>query len=157
MMKNNIRLIQMIKKNLIALGLFTIMGVTQLNAAQPNQLLSDKVAQAEFKKISLNKALPRWTKQEGTTSATKTVNIGNKSYEIFNVCQPHNCFAEQVVVAYAPSTKETSAVYSKFNEKMGTQQLTWMTNQAEISIEVKTVLLSSLTGALENYPQKFNF
>ncbi|MCF9034424.1 Ivy family c-type lysozyme inhibitor [Acinetobacter nectaris] len=144
-------------KKLMLLTFLTTVTIATVHAAEVNSLLSDKGAQTEFKKISANKALPSWTKYEATSSPTKTVTIAGKQYSVFNACKPHNCFAEQVAVIYSPSSKAISSVYSKFDDKKGTEQLTWMTNQPEISIEQKTVLLASITGALENYPKKFNF
>ena len=144
-------------KKVIFLGALSLICAATVNAAQPREISSDKVAQAEFKKMTLNKNLPAWVKQGGTTSETKSATIAGKQYLVFSSCKPHDCASEQIATLYSPTTKAMSSVYSVVNDKTAMQQLKWMTNQPEISIAGKTVLLAALTGALENYPQKFNF
>ncbi|MEB3766450.1 Ivy family c-type lysozyme inhibitor [Acinetobacter sp. MD2] len=134
----------------------SILATTFAQAEQPRTLSSDKIAQAQFNKISANKNLPSWIKTGGTTSETKSVKIAGKDYLVFNACKPHDCSSEQIATLYSPQSKTMTSVYSSVNEKKATQQLKWMSNQTEISIEAKTILLSALTGALDNYPQKFN-
>ncbi|MEB3753073.1 Ivy family c-type lysozyme inhibitor [Acinetobacter sp. MD2(2019)] len=145
------------KKTILFTLVASALMTTVAQAEALKTLNSDKVAQAQFKKISNHKNLPAWTKTDGTTSATKTVKIAGKNYLVFGSCKPHDCSSEQIATIYAPQSKAMTSVYSRFNEKNSTQQLKWMSNQPDISIEEKTILLSALTGALDNYPQKFNF
>lgn len=132
-------------------------ATTLAQAELPRTFSSDHFAQAEFNKISLRKNLPAWIKTGGTTSETKSVKIAGQDYLVFNSCKPHDCASEQIATIYSSKLKTMTSVYSVTNLKKSTQQLSWMSNKMDISIEEKTVLLSALTGALDNYPQKFNF
>lgn len=144
----------------ILISVLCTFSALSVNAKAPEtvrDLVLNKESSILFKNMIKKEKLPNWVTQGGTNSASKNVEIAGNNYIVFNACKPHDCMSQRIAVMYSPTTKAMSSVFSHVNDKASAETLLWMSNGNEIKIDVKTVLLASLTGSLENHPHSFNF
>lgn len=75
-----------------------------------------------------------------------------------SACKPNDCAKEQIAVLYLPENRKISGVFSIQSESGNNQKLAWLPsdNDDEMSMDSKKVLLTAMSGSLENHPDSFN-
>ena len=101
--------------------------------------------------------LPAWVKAGGVESPAQTVTVKGNDYQVFTICQPHNCGNQQFAVLYSAKLKQMSGLYLQNDEKAHRETLHWLNISDELSIDGKTILYAATTGSLTNHPNAFNY
>ncbi len=101
--------------------------------------------------------VPNWVKTGGVETPAKQVTLKGNTYQLYTVCQQHNCGNQQFALLYSAKLHQMSGLYVQNNEKNHRETLQWLNISDELSIDGKTVLYAAITGSLENHPDAFNF
>jgi hypothetical protein len=99
-----------------------VFGLSISAAAAEERYLYDVITKPAYKHaitaIVAGQPLESWVKavlsgEEGLGTPGKTVAAGGASYELYDVCQPHNCGGNFFYVLFAPGGGQAWAVLTK--------------------------------------------
>jgi hypothetical protein len=145
----------MLKKILGTLTLFLTINACAETPPTLSDLAVNKETKALFKEMTKAQKLPKWVLQGGTDGETHSIYLKGNDYQISSSCKPKQCGLEQIAVLYSPTARIMAGVLAKNTEHETQQKLIWLNVPDSLSIDGKTVLYATLTGAIDNHPNWF--